>query len=172
MEKNSCWSLKVYIRSYLMWTSLLISTPQPTLPPPSSAFSQSWYLGTWTMQFTIQPGTLLRIKQVTVNYNHQDKRYLLLFSHSVMSNSVTPWTAANQTSLPFTISQSLFKLMSTELVMLFNRLFLCHPHLLLPSIFPSIRVYSNNSALHIRWPKYCSFIFSISPEWILRVDFL
>ena len=73
-----------------MWTSLLISTPQPTLPPPSSALSQSWYLGTWTMKFTIQPGTLLRIKQVTVNYNHQDKRYLLLFSHSVMSNSLWP----------------------------------------------------------------------------------
>ena len=70
---------------------------------------------------------------------------------------VTPWTAACQASLSFTISQSLFKLMSMELVMPSNHLVLCHPLLLLPSIFPSIRVFSNEPALCVRWPKYCSF---------------
>ena len=74
---------------------------------------------------------------------------------------VTPWTAARQISLPFTISQSLLKLMSIESVMPSNHLILCRP-LLLPSIFPSIRVFSNESVPHIRWPKYWSFSFSIS----------
>ena len=74
---------------------------------------------------------------------------------------VTPCTAACQASLSITNSQSLLKLMSIELVMPSNHLILCHPLLLLPSIFPSIRVFSNESALRIRWPKYWSF--SISP---------
>ena len=86
----------------------------------------------------------------------------LLFSGSVVSDSSTPWTAAHQASLSFTISQSLLKLMSIELVMPSNHLILCHSLLLLPSIFPNIRVFSNESALHIRWPKYWSFSFSIS----------
>ena len=77
---------------------------------------------------------------------------------------VTPWTAAHHASLSFTISQTLLKLMSTESVMPSNRLTFCHPLLLLPSIFPSIRVPSNESALHIGWPKYWSFSFSISPS--------
>ena len=69
---------------------------------------------------------------------------------------VTPWTAACQASLSITSSWSLLKLMSIELVMPSSRLTLCHPLLLLPSIFPSIRVFSNESVLHIRWPKYWS----------------
>ena len=77
---------------------------------------------------------------------------------------VTPWTTARQASPSFTISWSLLKFMSIELVMLSNHLNLCCPLLLLPSIFPSIRVFSNESALHIRWPKYWSFSFSISPS--------
>ena len=76
----------------------------------------------------------------------------------------TPWTAARQASLPISNSQSLLKLMSIESVMLSNHLILCHPLLLLPSIFPSIRVFSNESALCIRWPKYWSFRFNISPS--------
>ena len=76
----------------------------------------------------------------------------------------TPWTAACQASLSITNSWSLPKRMSTELVMPSNHLILCHPLLLLPSIFPNIRVFSNESALHIRWPKYWSFSFSISPS--------
>ena len=80
-----------------------------------------------------------------------------------MSNSETPWTAAHQASLTFTTSQNLLKLMSIESMMPSNHLILCHPLLLLPSIFPSIRVFSSESALPIRWPKYWSFSFSISP---------
>ena len=75
----------------------------------------------------------------------------------------TPWTAARQASLSITNSQSLLKLMS-ELVMPSNHLILCHPLLLLSSIFPSIRVFSNESVLRIRWPKYWSFSFNISPS--------
>ena len=74
----------------------------------------------------------------------------------------TPWTAASQASLSITNPQSLLKLMSIELVMPSNHLILCHPLLLSPSIFPSIRVFSKESVLHIRWPKYWSFSFSIS----------
>ena len=75
-----------------------------------------------------------------------------------------PWTAANQASLSITNSQSLLKLMSIKSVMPSNHLILCCPHLFRPSIFPSIRVFSNESALCIRWPKYWSFSFSISPS--------
>ena len=75
---------------------------------------------------------------------------------------MSPWTAARQAPLFITISQSLLKLMSIELMMPSNHLILCHPLLLLPSIFPSIRAFSNESVLHIRWPKYWSFNFSIS----------
>ena len=78
--------------------------------------------------------------------------------------SVTPWTAARQASLSITNSQSLLKLMSVESVMPSNHLILCRPLLFLPSIFPSIRVFPNELALHIRWPKYWSFSFSISPS--------
>ena len=77
---------------------------------------------------------------------------------------MTPWTTAHLVSLSFTISQSLLKLVSVESVMLSNNLILCHPLLLLPSIFPSIRVFINESALCIRWPKYWSFSFSINPS--------
>ena len=76
---------------------------------------------------------------------------------------VTPWTAAGQASLSITNSRSLLKLMSIELVMPSNHLILCCSLLLPPSIFPSTRVFSNESALHIRWPKYWNFSFNISP---------
>jgi len=77
---------------------------------------------------------------------------------------VTPWTVACQASLSFTISQSLLKLTSTESVMPSNYLILCCPLLLMPSIFPRIRVFSSESALHIQWPSHWSFSFSISPS--------
>ena len=86
----------------------------------------------------------------------------LLFSHSVRLFA-TPWNAVCQTSLFFTISWSLLKLMFIELVMPSNHLVLCCPLLLLSYVFPSIRVFSNESALHTRWPKYWNFSFSISP---------
>ena len=77
---------------------------------------------------------------------------------------MTSWTAARQASLSITNSRSLLKLMSIESVMAPNHLILCHPLLVPPSIFPSIRVFSNESALHSKWPKYWSFSFSISPS--------
>ena len=86
------------------------------------------------------------------------------FSHCHVQLSATPWTAAHEASLSITNSQSLLKLMSIESVMPSNHLILCHPPLLLPSVFPSIRVFSNESVLHIRWLKYWSFSFSISPS--------
>ena len=99
--------------------------------------------------------------------------FILNFSHfpfqSIQSLSrvqlfATPWTAACQVSLSITNSQSLLRLMSIKSVMPSNHLILCHPLLLLPSIFPTIRVFSNESVLCIRWPKYWSFSFSISPS--------
>ena len=76
----------------------------------------------------------------------------------------TPWTAAHQASLSFTISWSMFKFKCIESVMSYNQLILCRPLLLLPSILPSIRVFSDELVLHIRWPKYWSFIFNLSPS--------
>ena len=100
----------------------------------------------------------------------QRVRYFIYFGYSVqfirsaVSDSATPWTAARQVSLSITNSWSLLKLMSIELVTPSNHLILCHPLLLLPSIFPSIRVFSNESVLRIRWPRYWNFSFSISPS--------
>ena len=81
-----------------------------------------------------------------------------------MSNLCDPWTAAHKSSLSCTLSRSWLKLMSIESVMPSNHLILCRLLLLLPSIFPSVRVFSNESVLHIRWPKYWSFSFSVSPS--------
>ena len=88
----------------------------------------------------------------------------LLLRYKVVSDSVSPWTAARQASLSFTISWSLLRLISTEPVMPSNHLVLCHPLLFLPSIFPSIRVFFNESGLRIRWPQNWSFSFSMSPS--------
>ena len=84
---------------------------------------------------------------------------------------MTPWTIALQASLPLTISWSLPKFMSIDLMIPCNHLILCCPLLLLPSVFPSTRVFSNESALPIRWPNYWSFSFSISPSSEFKVDF-
>ena len=105
-------------------------------------------------------------------HSKQNKKNHGIWSHqfsSVQSLShvrlfVTPWTAACQASLSITNSWSLLKLMSIESVMPSNHLILCHALLLLPSIFPSIRVFSNDSVLRIRWPKYWHFSFNISPS--------
>ena len=100
------------------------------------------------------------------------------FSCSVVSNSLQPHSAACQASLSFTNSWSMLRLMSIKSMMSSNRLILCHPLLLLPAIFPSIKVFSNESAFCIRWPKYWSFSFSISPSneysglISLRIDWL
>ena len=103
----------------------------------------------------------------------RDLLYLLLLSSHVVVVQLlshvrlfaTPWAAARQASLSFTMSQSLLKLTSIESVMPSNHLILCHPLFLLPSIFPSIRVFSYESVLRIRWPKYWSFSISPSSEY-------
>ena len=92
------------------------------------------------------------------------RRFSSVQLHSCVRLFVTLWTAARQASLSITNFWSLLRLMSIELVMPFNRLILCCPLLLPPSIFSSIRVFSNESVLHIRWPKYWSFSLSISPS--------
>ena len=103
-----------------------------------------------------------------VNWQHSGKGSLFFVAVvqllSCVRLFVTPWTVARQTSLSLTISQSLLKLTSIELVISSNHLNLCCPLLLLPSIFPSIRVFSNELGLHIRWPEYWSFNYSISPS--------
>ena len=120
-------------------------------------------MGKWQ---NLPPRTLVKIK------NCKMYTVLSLVNSIIQFSSVTqscptlwdPWTAARWASLSITNSQSLLKLMSIESVMPSNQLILCLPLLLLPSIFPRIRVFSNGSVLHIRWPKYWSFSFSISPS--------
>ena len=101
---------------------------------------------------------------------------MLLNFSSVQSLSrvrlfATPWTAAHQASLSINNSRSLLKLMSIEWVMPSNHLILCRPLLLLPSVFPTVRVFSSESALHIRWPKYWSFSISPSSEYSGLISF-
>ena len=103
-------------------------------------------------------------------FQWQDVLYALM-SLSCVWLFATPWTAARQASLSFNISLSFLKLMSVESVMPSNCLILCHPLLLLPSIFPNIRVFFNESALCIRWPKYWSFSISSSNEYSGLISF-
>ena len=99
----------------------------------------------------------------TMRYHQIPPQFSSVQSLSCVQLFVTPRTAAHQASLSITNSRSLLKLMSIELAMSSNHLILCHPFLLLPSSFPSIRVFSNKSILRIKWPKYWSFSFSICP---------
>ena len=101
---------------------------------------------------------------VSVRLKYSSAQFSSVQSLSLVWLFTTPWTAAHQASLSITNSWSLLKLMSIESVMPSNHLILCCPLLLLPSVFPSIRVFSNELALHIRWPKQWSFSFSISPS--------
>ena len=110
----------------------------------------------WRILRTEKPGRLQSMGSQSWTQSVQSLNPVRLF--------VTPWTEARQAFLSFTISWSLLKLMSIESVMPSNHLILSCPLLLLPSIFPSISVFSNESVLHIRWPKYWSFSFSISPS--------
>ena len=114
------------------------------------------------------PGKSLTRNDKTASYlisqHHSFSQFSSVRSFSHVQLFANPWTAACQASLPITNSWSLLKPMSIKLVMPSNHLILCHPLLLPPSIFPSIRVFSNESVLHIRWPKYWSFSFNISPS--------
>jgi len=113
--------------------------------------------------YCIPQGTLVSALQWPI-WGKSLKKSFVLQSLSHVWLFVTPWTEAHQASLSITDSRSLFKLMSIESVIPPNYLILCHPLLLPPSVFPSIRVFSNESVLCIRWPKYWSFSFSISPS--------
>ena len=127
-----------------------------------------------TQFFVLQEWQNKRIEGVIVCLQYERARFAFSSVQFWLLSQVrlfaTPWTAACQASLSITNSQSLLKLMSTESVMLSNHLILCCPLLLPPLIFPSIRVFSNESALGITWLKYWSFSFSISPS--NRIDFL
>ena len=128
--------------------------------------SHMWLLSTWNV--TSQKCHVLYVWSTLwifkdVAWKTDCKRYLSIqFSHCHVQLFATPWTVVRQASLSTTNSQSLLTLMSIETVMSSNHLILCHPLLLLPAIFPSIRVFSKESVLHIRWPEYWSFRFSIS----------
>ena len=161
-----------------------------TEPPPTSCFCNTPYItvqstlhftflwrksvsfGMWVPERQRMCHTLLKsfsqlLSSVYLNCQQRTSperghHFVALQLLSRVQLFVTPWTAICQASLSFSISWSLLKLMSIESVMPSNHLNLCHPLLLLPSVFPSIRVFSNESALYIRWPKYWSFSFSIS----------
>ena len=146
-----------FVQNHVHWVSDAIqsSHPQSFPSPPAFNLSQNQDLFQWVGSW------------------HQFSSVPLL-SHVQLF--VTPWTAARQASVSITSSWSLLKLMSIKSVMPSNHLILCHPLLLLPSIFPSIRVFSNESVLRIKWPKYWSLSFSISPcneySWLIsfRID--
>ena len=138
-----------------------------------------WFfnLSYWFMTMAIQSPSILPSRGTLIQMT-TDICFNLLFHQCLLSDEivvivqslshvwvlVTPWTAACQDSLSFTISWNLLGFMSLELMMPSNHLILCCPLLLLHSIFPSIRVFSNDSALRIMWPKYWSFLFSNSPS--------
>ena len=152
---SNAWKWKVKVKSLSrVW---LFTTPWTAAyqAPPSMGFSRQEY---WSR--VPLPSSIWWIYV----YNKNVSNYVVVQSLSHVWIFATPWTAACQASLSFTISLSLLKLISTESMMPSNHLILCHPLLLLPSIFPSIRVFSHESALHIKWPKYWSFNFSIIPS--------
>ena len=132
----------------------------------------SWvskYTGIWHPFLSLFIYFMLRPTICVVNWMWNGSHSGMYISQSVQLHSrvrlfATPWTAIYQASLSITNSRSLLKLMSIESLMPSNHLILCHPLFLLPSIFPSIRIFSNESVLRIRWPKYWSFSFSISPS--------
>ena len=133
-----------------------MSAPQPGVEPISSALEGIF--------LTTGPPEKSFLKPCILSSSSPNHQFTSVQSLSHVRLFVTPWTAAHQGSLSITNSQSLLKLLSIESVMPSNHLILCCPLLLLPSIFPSIRVFSNELVLCIMWPEYCSFSFSISPS--------
>ena len=131
-----------------------MDTDQTFILPLISSVSKEWNLSLKDS---------LPLSPLTNNFLHRIQ-FSSIQSLSRVQLFATPWTTARQASLSITNPRSLLKLMSTESVMASNHLILCHPPLLLPSLFPSIRVLSNESAFCIRWPKHWSFSFSISPS--------
>ena len=152
LGRNPLWVVGLGGKNYLSRESLLENSKTALPSLPAKILSQKWSHSEETGNVVNAP-----CQTVTSYFSSvQSLSHVRLF--------VTPWTAARQASLSITSSQSLPKPMSIESVMPSNHLVLCCPILLLPSIFPSIRVFSNESALHIRWSKYWSFSFNISPS--------
>ena len=149
-----------FTQTHVHWVSDAIQLPHPLSSPSPPNFNLSQHEGLFKSASSSQKVA----KVLEFQLQHQSfQRIISVSSVSQSCPTVTPWTTAHQASLFFTDSQSLPKLISIELVMPPNYLILCCP-LLLPSIFPSIWVFSSELALHIRWPKYWSFSFSISPS--------
>ena len=150
-----------------IFLSFLVSFPNhqsaPSYSPPKPLQPTTGHPWSWLSLCDLFH-SLASLSQQTVTFLYRPADPLHGFHGSVSHIGLfaAPWTAARQASLSFTISQSLLKLVSIELVTPSNHLILCHPPLLLPSILPIIRVLSKQSALLIRWPKYWSFSFSIS----------
>ena len=143
--------------------------PHGNFPPNFTALNRNhfhWIVGChffWNTSL-LHGLWLLYIRKSLFQRKIQHTCSYIQFSHSVMSDCLWPHRPACQDSLSITNSQSLLKLMSIESVLPSNHLILCHPLLLLPSILTSIRVFSNESVLCLRWPKYWSFIFNINPS--------
>ena len=116
------------------------------------------------VNFQVSPPQFSASRKINSHSSLFQEHFICTFSSVVVWLFATPWTAAHQDSLFFTVSRSLLKLMSIKSVMLPNHLILCYPLLLMPSIFPSTRVFSSESAHHIRWPECWSFSFSINPS--------
>ena len=146
----------------LAWEIPWIEKPSELQSVGSHRVRQDWSEWAWT-RFIIKYLLLTNLCNCVILELH----FCSFSSDQLLSHIrlfVTPWAAACQASLSITNSWSLLRLMPIESAMPSNHLILCHPLLLLPSVFPSIRVFSNESVLHIRWPKYWSFSFSISPS--------
>ena len=139
-----------------IWERHTTIAPKVIAVETESYHLMNWIWGVWMSEtLWVNPRVSAEVTGLMV---------LVVYLLSCVQLIVTPWIASCQAPLSFTISWNLLKLMSIESVMPSNHLFLCCPLLLLPSIFPSIRVFSTELAYHIRWPKYWSFSFSISPS--------
>ena len=152
-ERRTFWKISVSFSSFF-----------PSLPPfpPPTSFQRVWTHWIGKIQVLVPAGWLSVWVQASCSISLGFPFSSVQFSYSVVSDSATPWTAACQVSLSITSSWSLLKLMSIKSVIPSNHLILCHPLLFPPSIIPIIKVFSIESVLRIKWPKYWSFSFSIS----------
>ena len=161
-------SYKHCIWQIYKWEIMFYSKPQKCCFQCFCCFTISWIfffkLCYFVFVFLFKKKFSTVMSRIFTNISKQELSECSVQLLSHVRLFATPWTAACQASLSITNSQSLLKLMSIELVMPSNHLILCRPLLLLPSIFHSIKVFSNESVLCIRWPKYWSFSFSISPS--------
>ena len=160
-----------YCRLTLTWITYWLSQNIPSFLSSFPSFLSSLILSFLPPSSYYIPDIILSFKDEKMNIEDPAFQDLVVVFQSLnhVQLFVTPWTAAHQAPLSSSISQSLLKFMSIKSVMQSNHLILYHSLLLSPSVFPSIRFFSNESALHIRWPQYWSFSF---PQWIFRVDFL